>query len=287
MYILLLLSLAHGNALADEAYEFSSISQAFEASRNGRLPAWPAEYVARAAGLPWEAERPRHDSGKDIRGYVSPNYEYCILSFAHFGEWGQLGEAEYCLIDRIGTIYWQKTTTIISKPSVSNRGLGALFTKSGCSTTDNRRIDLLIIGLEGDTLLNHTVEHLIKQRSFQRLQLSERYGFSNDGLLFCSSFNVESDNPPMVNGQAEEYYQNQSIFVYDAESNAHYMYDLGFFNAQLISNIRSSDIIIHGHWQLSCNPATYESGLVILKARGSRIEKIVISTPSMFEKGIY
>ena len=224
--------------------------------------------------------------GKDIRGYVSPNYEYCILSFAHFGEWGQGGEAEYCLIDSTGVIYWRKTSTIVSGPAVSNRGLAALFGRLDRPTRENRKIDLLIININGDTLLNYSVEHLLL-KPFQRSELREDYGFSNDGMLFYSTFNIESDDPPVVKGRVQEDYQHSTVFTFDARGSSHYTHYLGFFNPQKISNIRASDVIIHGDWILSRDPARYDKGHIIIKNRGSTIEKRVTSTPSMFLQGKY
>lgn len=286
--IVLLILVSPVLAVEEEEFEFSSISQALESRMDyrGLLPTLAAEYVAREANLSWEVERDRHDRGKDIQGYVSANYEYCILSFAHFGEWGQGGPAEYCLIDSSGTVLWEKQSTIASAPSVSNRGLSALFTRSDESTKENHKIDLLVIGVDGDTLIDHSIERLLRTQ-FQRTELSEKYGFSNDGLLFYSTFNVESDNPPIVKGRVQERYQHISLFAFDAKSNCHYQHRLGFYIPQDINNIRSGDVVVHGSWILTHDPESYSKGYVILSNRGSTIEKRVTSTPDMWQKGMY
>lgn len=286
--ILLLFLVSPVLAVEDEAFEFSSISQAFESrmSRRGLLPTWVAEYVARAAGLSWEVERDRPDMGKDIRGYVSPNYEYCILSFAHFGEMGQGGPAEYCLIDSSGVVLWERQSTIVSAPTVSNRGLSALFTRSNESTKENRKIELLVIDISGNTLLDHTAENLLDRFPY-RSRFVEKYGFSNDGMLFYSTLNTKSDSPPVIKGVVQERYQHTSIFIFDAKSNSHHQHEIGFFNPQLIDNIRSADIVVHGGWKLSHDPATYNKGYVIITNRGAAIEERITTTPSMFMKGQY
>jgi len=286
--ILILILVSPVLAVEERAFEFSSISQAFESrmSRRGLLPTWVAEYVARAAGLSWEVERDRPDSGKDIRGYVSPNYEFSILSFAHFGEWGQGGPAEYCLIDSSGVVYWEKQSTIVSPPTVSDLGLTAIFTRSELSTEENRKIELLIIDISGDTLLDHTAENLLDKFP-SRSRFVEKYGFSNDGMLFYSTLNTKSDSPPVVKGHAQEEYQHTSIFIFDAKSKTHYQHEIGFFNPQLINSIRSAEIVVHGGWKLSHDPATYNKGYVIITNRGGTIEERITSTPSMFLKGQY
>ena len=143
----------HTPAAGSEPYQFKCVREAFESKfQSGALPSIASEYIAREVGLDWKVERLRPDQGKNIEGYVSNNYQFCILSFAGFGEWGQMGPAEYCALDSTGLVLWTKQGSIVSNPAISNTGICALMTASIKKVNNIRSMDIVICNRQGDTL---------------------------------------------------------------------------------------------------------------------------------------
>ncbi|MCU0638243.1 MAG: hypothetical protein MUF59_00005, partial [Candidatus Krumholzibacteria bacterium] len=169
-------------ATSSEKHKYNSVNEAIESAyHGGYLPSVASEYIAQAIGLDWEVKNSRPDMGVDIRGYVSNNYEYCILSYAGFGEWGQGGTVEYCALDSTGLVLWTKQSAIASRPAISNSGISVLMTRSDRNEGQKRFLDIVILDKNGKILLKHPVQELLN-RPVQRSYFREYYGFTEDGL---------------------------------------------------------------------------------------------------------
>jgi hypothetical protein len=234
----------------------------------GDLPETAVQQVIDACRLGWTTEwrTGLFRGGVDVRAYVSADRRFCILTRAHWGEFGQYGSADYALVAADSGLIWLKPGTLTAPPAVSDRGAAALFQEMRQSdrTTGCTPVQLVLIDTAGDTLFARDwPEHV--RRPLQHDQLEECYAFSPDGATFLTTMN--SDTRDETN--------NTWLHVVDLAGRTERVEYLGPFDVRSLSTTPEG-ALLQGDWRVAFRiPGRFEEGFYRILWSPWRLEKVV------------
>ncbi|MFH1312677.1 MAG: hypothetical protein ABIJ00_05570 [Candidatus Eisenbacteria bacterium] len=264
--------------IASPALSYEGLGEAFQATNREDA----VQYIIDKCRLDWTTGWPTGHPRQwnDVRAYVSPNRRYCLLSKAGASEWGQGGDAEYCLVGVDSGPIWLKHGTIGGEPGVSDHGTVAIF--EGWKSASELRyipVGLLMISADDDTFFTRRWSNHIP-RPIQGKRLSESYGFSLDGRFFIVTMNVADpdEDTPRASG-----YNNTMLHCIDLEEGSERVEDLGHFWPKT-HEITDKGAELTGEWQrILSTHGSYDYGFYRITWSPWQVEKIVVGTRDLGE----
>jgi len=143
---------------ATPAAAYQSLADAIRAdakpSGRGDLPEEAVQYIIDTCSLGWQTSWPTTASigGVDVRAYVAQDRDWCILTHANYGEWGQGGNADYALVNDTTGLAWVRSGSIVAPPIIHS-GTVALLQRAGEPEWPRLPVQLLVLNAAGDTLI--------------------------------------------------------------------------------------------------------------------------------------
>jgi hypothetical protein len=276
MFLHVLIAVA---TLLAPAKTYADLAAAFEAPEtNSRgLPEAAVQFIIDECGLGWMTGWPKHHARQwsDVRGYVSYNRDYCILSRAGAGEWGQHGPAEYCLVNVDSGVVWVRNgLDLVGVPSVSSLGMVALYNR--CSTLKSSHPGIRTYQLIELTILNVNADTIVTQTWWDRYTrggyTAQKARFSPQGRFFVQTMNrLDRDS---TNVQ----HRNMTLLYWvDLEGEAEKFEELGRFWPKELG-ISEQDAILRGDWRDRMIDEGYDEGFYRITWWPWHIEKVVTTS---------
>jgi hypothetical protein len=260
-------------------WPFKSFAEAFkdrDRDKSGQLSITAVLYLMDRLSLDWPVRKGLR-GGRDVRGYVSQDTEFCVLVGAGYSEWGQSGPANYCMVDSNGTLFWQMEKDVAARPRVSADGITAVISRSGESGSRLRpgplRLDF--IDRSGQITMTRIWTNRVMM-PFQRYFFHGLAAFSPDGKHFIISMNLSDDDARV---EREYEFVNTSLYLFDSDGSERWSYAAGQFIPERAEFDRHRHIYVYGKWG---HPgAVYEarrSGFYKFHISGRLLEEEVTET---------
>jgi hypothetical protein len=122
---------------------------------------------------------------------ASHTFNHYLLTYAPFGEWGQYGKAEYCLLDSLGEIVWVTQGPISASPRVADDGTTATLSTFRHDPRGSRCIR--VVFRDRDGAITGDTELLTVGRQHPSFRIGEVYGFHPGGQSFVITTNAREE----------------------------------------------------------------------------------------------
>jgi hypothetical protein len=269
--------------LSVPAEPYSDLGAALDAPEIPRrgLPEASIQCIIDQSGLGWATGWPEYPARcwSDVRGYVSYNREYCILSRAGAGEWGQGGAAEYCLVSVDSGVVWLRSgDDLVGAPRVSDVGIVALYNRGSPPRSSHpgvgnlQLIELTIVNVQGDTVVTKTWWDRYS-RGDQMGFIAQEAGFSPQGRFFLQTMNLLDRDSTKV-----KHRDTTLLYWVDFAAAVDGFEELGRFRPKKLDLTEDGGILEGVWWDRPVGGEGLDEGFYRIQWKPWRIERIVTTS---------